>query len=121
MQCVQSVVDYGGTVYIVVATRNIDGTSTLNLWLGGTDVVKEDDFVWTDGTHLLLNASRVWLPGNPDNLYNEDCQHIFTAAVYRLNDVRCDFLMPYISARSICNLACCCGGQYSRSGLLVLE
>ena len=96
MQCVQSVTGYGGTVYIVVATLSIDRTSALNLWMGGTDEVKEGDFVWTDGTHLLLNAS-VWLPGNPDNLYNEDCQHIFTAAVYRLTySVRCDFLMPYL-------------------------
>ena len=63
--------------------------------MGGTDVVKEGDFVWADGTHLPLNAS-VWFPGNPDNSYNEDCLHIFSGAIYRLNDIHCNVLMPYI-------------------------
>ena len=67
--------DYGGTVYIVVTFRYVRDLNPIqSLWMGATDVVKEGDFVWTDGTHLLLNAS-VWRPGNPDNLYNEDCQH----------------------------------------------
>ena len=70
-------------------------TSTKRLWMGATDVVKEGDFVWNDGTHLPLNAS-VWLPGNPSNSNNEDCLHIATGAGYRLNDIRCNYRMPFI-------------------------
>ena len=68
---------------------------SLSAWVGATDVVKEGDFVWTDGTHLPLNAD-VWKPGNPDNWFEEDCLHIITAAAYRLNDVRCNYRIPYI-------------------------
>ena len=95
MQCVQSVTGYGGTVYIVVATLSIDRTSALNLWMGGTDEVKEGDFVWTDGTHLPLNAD-VWNPRSPDNWFEEDCLHIIIAEDYSLNDVQCNYRMPYI-------------------------
>ena len=63
------------------------------VWMGGTDLVKMRDFVWTDGTHLPLNAA-VWLPGEPNNDI-EHCLHIFTE-VYRLNDIICDFVMPYL-------------------------
>ena len=70
-------------------------TSYKRLWMGATDVVKEGDFVWTDGTHLPLNAS-VWLPGNPSNSTNEDCLHIFSGAIYRVNDIPCTVPMPYI-------------------------
>ena len=63
------------------------------VWMGGTDLVKLRDFVWTDGTHLPLNAA-VWLPHEPSN-YLERCLNLFTE-FYRLNDVLCNFAMPYL-------------------------
>ena len=51
-------------------------TSIQSLWVGATDVVKEGDFVWTDGTHLPLNAD-VWNPRSPDNWLEEDCLHAY--------------------------------------------
>ena len=63
--------------------------------MGGSDLVKQGDFVWTDGTHLPLNAS-VWRPGEPNNQGNlEHCLDIYTT-IYKVNDDRCDFKLPYI-------------------------
>ena len=65
------------------------------LWMGGSDLVKEGDFVWTDGTHLPLNAS-VWSPGEPNNEENlEHCLNIYTT-IYKVNDIPCDSKLPYI-------------------------
>ena len=73
----------------------IDWTRKSKLWMGGSDLVKEGDFVWTDGTHLLLNAS-VWIPGQPNNAGNlEHCLDIYTT-IYKVNDDRCDSKLPYI-------------------------
>ena len=63
--------------------------------MGGSDLVKQGDFIWTDGTHLPLNAS-VWRPGEPNNQGNlEHCLDIYTT-IYKVNDDRCDFKLPYI-------------------------
>ena len=73
----------------------IDWTPKLQLWMGGTDLVKEGDFVWTDGTHLPLSAF-LWSPGEPNNAGNiEHCTNI-NIPDYKLNDKRCDSKLPYI-------------------------
>ena len=73
----------------------IDWTLKPKLWMGGSDLVKEGDFVWTDGTHLPLNAS-VWNPGEPNNVGNVEHCTIIVTTVYKLNDIPCDLKLPYI-------------------------
>ncbi|MEL6183732.1 MAG: C-type lectin domain-containing protein [Myxococcota bacterium] len=61
--------------------------SPVEFWMGLTDGVEEDQWVWDDGRSL--GNYRGWNPGEPNDLENEDCSHnnfMFTGG---WNDIDC--------------------------------
>ncbi|XP_028254435.1 galactose-specific lectin nattectin-like [Parambassis ranga] len=66
-------------------------------WVGGHDGVKEGQWMWTDGSKFDYQT---WGQGEPNNLGEEDCLHIYFTAEY-WNDRRCDLTLPFICAKDL--------------------
>ena len=49
-------------------------SAELSLWLGGTDILQEHNFLWaTSGTRITYDRFNDWHPRQPDN--KEDSEH----------------------------------------------
>lgn len=59
------------------------------VWIGGTDVAKEGDFVWINGESFFYDA---WLDGEPNDFeLNEDCSvYRVRGGVIGYDDQNCD-------------------------------
>ena len=66
------------------------GRSTVNTWIGLTDIAEEGFFVWVDGSSSTF---RNWDRGQPDNYRaEEDCATIWDRTVNKWNDAPCSSL-----------------------------
>ncbi|XP_072255826.1 CD209 antigen-like protein C isoform X2 [Pyxicephalus adspersus] len=58
-------------------------------WIGMTDVEKENEYRWVDGTLLLPSSFKFWNRGEPNNFDGkEDC--IFVSISDKWNDFKCE-------------------------------
>ncbi|XP_041841847.1 type-2 ice-structuring protein-like [Melanotaenia boesemani] len=56
-------------------------------WIGGTDSVKEGEWLWTDGSRFLFSY---WCQGEPNNLGNQDCLVMNFSEKKCWDDQKCD-------------------------------
>lgn len=66
------------------------------LWIGLNDRLKEDQFVWSDGTPFDSSVYSSWPDGEPNNSGNEDCVEMRSS---RWNDRSCSVTHFYICER----------------------
>ncbi|XP_051783784.1 C-type lectin domain family 4 member E-like [Erpetoichthys calabaricus] len=80
----------GGHLVIVESSReqeflenkiNIMGGEEKFYWIGLNDKVKENEFVWVDGTPLSTN-NRFWDGNQPNGDFNENCVQIWMKSVW---------------------------------------
>ncbi|KAL9882736.1 lectin subunit alpha-like isoform 1-T1 [Glossina fuscipes fuscipes] len=75
--------------------KDCDTGTYPRLWLGGTDLATEGQYVWTS-TGKLFNYVN-WSPGNPDNdRGNEHCAYIWEKTNFQWNDGNCTIKMGFI-------------------------
>jgi cysteine-rich repeat protein len=65
-----------------------------NVWLGGTDIVNEGTFVWSDGENLSFTH---WDIGQPSDTGGEDCMEINGSDFW--NDDACAKMQSYLCKR----------------------
>lgn len=68
---------------------------TRDSWIGGTDVVVENTFVWTGSGQTFTYIN--WGPGNPDNSGgNQHCVILYQPSDYKWHDTQCTNTNSYI-------------------------
>lgn len=74
-----------------------------NLWLGGSDIVKEGDWHWVTSKKKISTGSFTdWPSGQPSNGHGgEGCLHFFDRLQYRWNDISCAAKYGYICEMQI--------------------
>ncbi|KAK6986390.1 C-type lectin mannose-binding isoform [Biomphalaria glabrata] len=66
-----------------------------SVYIGLDDILKEGNFVWSDGTFLSQTEMAFFISGKPTPSNSaEDC--VVFVAVYGANDVPCSFLQQYV-------------------------
>ncbi|GFR86994.1 neurogenic locus notch homolog protein 1 [Elysia marginata] len=55
-------------------------------FLGGQDLIQENQWIWVNSNTRMNFTS--WIPGQPDNLANEDCLEIWPSH-WKWNDIAC--------------------------------
>ena len=75
--------------------EGVDWAQDSVLWLGGSDLANEGDFVWSDGTHLASNDT-AWKVGEPNNFAGVEHCLTLNVDVYALNDQFCNSSLPLI-------------------------
>ena len=60
----------------------------LNFWLGLNDIEKEGAWVWEHSGGPMMDGYTNWIPGEPNNMNNEDCAA--AGKGYLWNDIYCD-------------------------------
>ncbi|XP_078355560.1 uncharacterized protein LOC144640230 [Oculina patagonica] len=79
-------------------------TSNTNMWIGLNDRLREDQFVWSDGTPFNSSVYKNWNGGEPNNdKGNEDCVELRGSG---WNDVDCSATRFYICERPKGKLSC---------------
>ena len=68
----------------------------LSLWLGGTDILHEHDFLWaTSGARISYDTFDDWHPRQPDNADNiEHC--LMMNSLSGWHDAACSLLNRYV-------------------------
>ncbi|XP_061750231.1 galactose-specific lectin nattectin-like [Nerophis ophidion] len=67
-------------------------------WIGFTDAVVEDSFIWTDGSIVdFTNFGN----NRPNNNGNQDCAIINFRGEDTWNDIRCNRRRPFVCARDV--------------------
>ncbi|KAK2818507.1 hypothetical protein Q5P01_024068 [Channa striata] len=75
------------------------GTNT-DTWVGGTDASKRGVWLWSSGAKFAFNK---WGPGEPNNFFgDENCMQINLRGQDYVNDVSCNWRMPFVCAKR-CN------------------
>jgi hypothetical protein len=72
-----------------------DGTG---IWLGATDALSENQFLWPDNTPLIFAG---WAPNQPDNGAGLDCVEKRNDATALWYDRRCTDLNPFVCERGL--------------------
>ena len=72
-----------------------DGTG---IWLGATDELQDNDFLWPDDTPLTFMG---WAPNQPDNGAGLDCIEKRNDGTELWYDRRCTDLNPYVCERGL--------------------
>lgn len=65
------------------------------LWIGSNDIVRENEFIWSDGQRFNYTN---WAPGEPSGIhngYNEDCI-VINSLEGKWSDEYCLNAYPYI-------------------------
>ena len=68
----------------------------LSLWLGGTDILQEHNFLWaTSGTRITYDTFNDWHPRQPDNA--RDSEHCLMMDQHSgWHDASCSELKRYV-------------------------
>ncbi|XP_072037437.1 alpha-N-acetylgalactosamine-specific lectin-like [Amphiura filiformis] len=61
-------------------------------FIGLTDIAKESEFVWTDGTKLNYTS---WAPNSPNDHNDQDCVCLMSSSG-KWNDCSCDVRYAFI-------------------------
>ena len=64
-------------------------------WIGLTDETKEGEFVWQNSLEKLGKWTN-WIPGEPNQLGNEDCVEMKSFRGWQWNDGKCDIQRGFI-------------------------
>ncbi|XP_061750234.1 galactose-specific lectin nattectin-like [Nerophis ophidion] len=75
-----------------------DNTRT---WIGFTDAIEEDSFIWTDGSVVDFTG---FASGRPNNFGEQDCVIINFRGVDEWNDNSCSLLRTYVCAMDLKSL-----------------
>ncbi|XP_019614795.1 PREDICTED: IgGFc-binding protein-like [Branchiostoma belcheri] len=70
--------------------------SSKNYWIGLNDLYHEGRWHWSDGVPLDSCSYRNWYPGEPNNLGNEDCAHLWAGRGGKWNDLACSSKQYFI-------------------------
>ncbi|KAI8512191.1 hypothetical protein Bbelb_088300 [Branchiostoma belcheri] len=70
--------------------------SSKNYWIGLNDLYHEGRWHWSDGVPLDSCSYRNWYPGEPNNLGNEDCAHLWAGRGGKWNDLACNSKQYFI-------------------------
>merc|ERR1719474_1841536 len=60
-----------------------------NYWIGLTDQAREGTWIWSN-SHVEATWTN-WGPGEPNNIYGEDCVDMYNNMVHAWNDAPCDW------------------------------
>jgi hypothetical protein len=83
-----------------------EAIGTGDFWLGGSDQVGENAWLWDDGAQFWQGTSggtvvgglyAAWSSGEPNNDGNEDCAEMYPSGLW--NDVGCGEVQPYACER----------------------
>ncbi|XP_053704513.1 galactose-specific lectin nattectin-like [Synchiropus splendidus] len=81
--------------FIRNAIKTITGSDT-RVWTGGYDIVKEAEWMWTDGSKWDFTA---WGPGEPTN--GQKVEHCMELNYFgKANDAGCHNLKPFICSKN---------------------
>ena len=92
---------WGGALVKVESTEEdqlIGQLVTQDLWLGASDTVAENVFVWTDGSPILFGN---WGPAQPDRFPGPDCVQKRSTAGRQWFDQPCDNNWLYVCEKPI--------------------
>ena len=64
-----------------------------NVYIGANDITKEGKFVWSDGSAFDFNFFH---PGEPNDMWGEDCVHLHIPKSGHWNDIKCTTLFPFV-------------------------
>ncbi|XP_061781291.1 galactose-specific lectin nattectin-like [Nerophis lumbriciformis] len=67
-------------------------------WIGFTDAVEEDSFLWTDGSDVDFTD---WANNRPNNNGEQDCAIINFRGDDEWNDIDCTLLRPFFCAMDL--------------------
>ncbi|XP_067686861.1 perlucin-like [Haliotis asinina] len=62
--------------------------NTLDVWIGGSDLVVEGKFTWSQSGDPVTYTH--WVPGEPSSVEDEDCLALFTYHNFMWNDAPCE-------------------------------
>ncbi|XP_053387256.1 CD209 antigen-like protein E [Mercenaria mercenaria] len=63
----------------------------IRVWIGASDIMAENTFVWIDGT-TFSETFTYWSPGQPNNYNNQDCVDLFKVnGKWEWNDETCTY------------------------------
>ncbi|XP_046565167.1 perlucin-like [Haliotis rubra] len=62
--------------------------NTLDVWIGGSDLVVEGRFMWSRSGDPITYSN--WVPGEPSSAGYEDCLALFTSKNFMWNDAPCE-------------------------------
>ncbi|XP_041665326.1 lactose-binding lectin l-2-like [Cheilinus undulatus] len=96
-----SIHSQGEQNFIKSLVRNFD-PSERTTWIGLSDVHKEGNWLWSDGSAVDFDF---WHTGQPDNYQDtEDCADMNWGPQLKWNDVPCSAMIPFVCvARTMCN------------------
>merc|ERR1711962_531417 len=58
-------------------------------WIGYNDFATEGYWLWDNPSHRYTNQYNNWIPGEPNNVNNEDCAVLVTTSKGRWIDSKC--------------------------------
>ncbi|XP_058240763.1 CD209 antigen-like protein E [Hemibagrus wyckioides] len=67
-------------------------------WIGLSDIEKEGEWKWVDGTPL---TTEYWAKDEPNNVGDEDCAVIYASSGAFWNDRQCSVKLPWICEKSV--------------------
>jgi hypothetical protein len=93
----------------VHSTANFQAVQQEVMWIGGTDLAQEGEWLWTDGTQFWTGglggspyggAFASWDSGEPNNNGDEDCLGMIIHLNGVWNDQPCSFTRPFVCESS---------------------
>ncbi|XP_070785910.1 type-2 ice-structuring protein-like [Enoplosus armatus] len=67
-------------------------------WIGGSDAVQQNTWLWSDGTPFKFNY---WAPGQPDHRESAHCVLMNFGDEKKFDDQPCSYTKPYVCAKKL--------------------
>ncbi|CAH1274249.1 FCGBP [Branchiostoma lanceolatum] len=101
----------------IVAVVNKLVDSRRDYWIGLNDIGREGGWHWSDGVPLSSCSYKNWYPGEPNNIGNEDCGHLWGGSKrLKWNDMSCSAPKYFICQTGARQLSGCTGSPDGGGG-----